>query len=310
MKLSLLENKKVDKVDYLTKKQLADILPINDFPSVTTVLKDPKQDAIFRALLKDKNSELSKSVKRGTAAHKAFETGEVKDKLTQAVVDAFAADILPDLDEVYGQEQWVAHPTCYKGKFDLLCVYQGKLTLADYKKTNKRKTHKAMESYYSQLMAYKQAHEYLYPNHPIEQVAIFNIFGKQPEEVDTNVTVLTDDEMDHYLGLFDTKLHEWEMRNSEPAHWPIHMDTTTKQMTRVEINQELAKLREERTRAMREVDNIQACMNELMRKRNGLDFQLKLEEEFGEGATLFTAMFGDDDGRGQDSAFMDEAFGG
>jgi hypothetical protein len=51
-------------------------------------------------------------------------------------------------------------------------------------------------------------------------------------------------------------------------------------------------------------------MNELMRKRNGLDFQLKLEEEFGEGATLFTAMFGDDDGRGQDSAFMDDAFGG
>ena len=88
------------------------------------------------------------------------------------------------------------------------------------------------------------------------------------------------------------------------------MNNTTKQMTRVEINQELAKLREERTRAMRELDNIQACMNELMRKCNGLDFQLKLEEEFGEGATLFTAMFGDDDGRGQDSAFMDEAFGG
>ena len=88
------------------------------------------------------------------------------------------------------------------------------------------------------------------------------------------------------------------------------MNNTTKQMTRVEINQELAKLREERTRAMREVDNIQACMNELMRKRNDLDFQLKLEEEFREGATLFTAMFGEDDGRGQDSAFMDDTFGG
>ena len=47
-----------------------------------------------------------------------------------------------------------------------------------------------------------------------------------------------------------------------------------------------------------------------MRKRNDLDFRLKLEEEFGEGATLFTALFGDDDGRGQDSAFMDDNFGG
>ena len=72
-------------------------------------------------------------------------------------------------------------------------------------------------------------------------------------------------------------------------------------MTRVEINQELAKLREERTRAMREVDNIQACMNALMQKRNDLDFELKHGD-------LFTAMFGDE--RGQDSAFMDDTFGG
>jgi len=93
---------------------------------------------------------------------------------------------------------------------------------------------------------------------------------------------------------------------------PCSMNTETQTMTltRVEINQELAKLREQRQKAMREVDNIQACMNELMRKRNDLDFRLKLEEEFGEGATLFTAMFGDDDGRGQDSAFMDDQFGG
>lgn len=85
---------------------------------------------------------------------------------------------------------------------------------------------------------------------------------------------------------------------------------TTQTMTRVEINRELTELRFAREKAQREVDNIQACMNELMRKRNDLDFQLKLEEEFGEGADLFTAMFGDDDGRGQDSAFMDDNFGG
>jgi hypothetical protein len=82
---------------------------------------------------------------------------------------------------------------------------------------------------------------------------------------------------------------------------------TTQTMTRVEINRELTELRFAREKAQREVDNIQACMNELMRKRNDLDFQLKLDEC---GGNLYTAMFGDDDGRGQDSAFMDDNFGG
>ena len=41
---------------------------------------------------------------------------------------------------------------------------------------------------------------------------------------------------------------------------PCSMNTETQTMTltRVEINQELAKLREQRQKAMREVDNIQA----------------------------------------------------
>jgi len=59
-------------------------------------------------------------------------------------------------------------------------------------------------------------------------------------------------------------------------------------MTRVEINAELTKLRFEREKAQREVDNIQACMNELMRKRNELDRQLEIEEM----GTLFDQMFG------------------
>ena len=63
---------------------------------------------------------------------------------------------------------------------------------------------------------------------------------------------------------------------------------TTHTMTRVEINNELTDLRFKRERAQREVDNIQACMNELMRKRNELDRQLEVEEM----GTLFDQMFG------------------
>jgi hypothetical protein len=59
-------------------------------------------------------------------------------------------------------------------------------------------------------------------------------------------------------------------------------------MTRIEINRELDQLRFAREKAQREVDNIQACMNELMRKRNELDRQLEIEEM----GTLFDQMFG------------------
>jgi hypothetical protein len=59
-------------------------------------------------------------------------------------------------------------------------------------------------------------------------------------------------------------------------------------MTRIEINRELTELRFAREKAQREVDNIQACMNELMRKRNELDRQLEIEEM----GTLFDQMFG------------------
>ena len=59
-------------------------------------------------------------------------------------------------------------------------------------------------------------------------------------------------------------------------------------MTRVEINRELTELRFAREKAQREVDNIQACMNVLIQKRNELDRQLEIEEM----GTLFDQLFG------------------
>ena len=56
-------------------------------------------------------------------------------------------------------------------------------------------------------------------------------------------------------------------------------------MTRIEINRELDRPRFEREKAQREVDNIQACMNALMQKRNDMDFEAKHGD-------LYTAMFG------------------
>ena len=59
-------------------------------------------------------------------------------------------------------------------------------------------------------------------------------------------------------------------------------------MNRIQLNKELTQLREEREKAQREVDNIQGCMNELMRKRN----ELNMEQEERSGQMLFDQMFG------------------
>ena len=59
-------------------------------------------------------------------------------------------------------------------------------------------------------------------------------------------------------------------------------------MNRIQINKELTQLREEREKAQREVDNIQACMNELMKKRNELD----MEQEERTVQMIFDQMFG------------------
>ncbi|AIX31980.1 hypothetical protein Syn7803US43_63 [Synechococcus phage ACG-2014f] len=69
----------------------------------------------------------------------------------------------------------------------------------------------------------------------------------------------------------------------DPPHKPL-----TNQMNRIQLNKELTQLREEREKAQREVDNIQACMNELMKKRNELD----MEQEERSGQMLFDQMFG------------------
>lgn len=126
-----------------------------------------------------------------------------KDLLIEASLLAFEKDILVDLDEVWGQEEWLAHPLGYKGRFDGVGIFRGKLTIFDHKRTNVRKTNSGLQGFYRQLAAYKQAHEHLYPHHTIEQVAIFNIFGKAVDDVGTKVTILDADQLASHLEYFN-----------------------------------------------------------------------------------------------------------
>ena len=194
-------------IEYLTKKELKVLYPeYIGAPSVTQVLKDPRQEAFFKKAMKDKESCLYKATIAGTKAHTALETGISKDEMTEAVLDCYKSTIGCDIDETIGKEKTVVHPLVYNGRFDAVVEFQGEVHLIDYKKTNKKKTPSSMKKYFQQLMAYKIAHEFLYPQLMIAKVSIFNIFGVTPDSVDSKVTTLTNDEMRMYLDMFTTRL--------------------------------------------------------------------------------------------------------
>ena len=222
MKLKLETNQVIR---YLSKKELAKQFPLNEYKSISQVLAKPRS-AWLSAQYKDKNSVISQARVAGVMAHKALEVAitasrapqftrpvaqvietpkpaPIKDLLIEASLLAFEKEILVDLDEVWGQEEWLAHPLGYKGRFDGVGIFRGKLTIFDHKRTNVRKTGSSLQSFYWQLAAYKQAHEHLYPEHAIEQVAVFNIFGKTPKEVGTKVTVLDADQLVPHLAYFN-----------------------------------------------------------------------------------------------------------
>ena len=65
-----------------------------------------------------------------------------------------------------------------------------------------------MKTYFKQLAAYLQAHNEIYDT-KVEQVAVLNIFGKKPEEVGSQIILLSSDELIHYTDLFQEDLSSY-----------------------------------------------------------------------------------------------------
>ena len=186
-------------VNYLPKKELSKMFPLRDFQSVSQLLSDPVRKAWLKKDMKlNPEGCVATAVRNGRKAHAALETGIAKSLLDEAVLEAFEESFGTDLEEVWGVEEWLAHPFGFKGRFDGVGVFQGKVTLFDYKKTNSRKGRSSIRKYFSQLAAYKMGHEFLYPLFPVEQVAIFNVWGKVPEDVGAQVFLVGGDEVQEF----------------------------------------------------------------------------------------------------------------
>ena len=218
-KTTLFSDKLKEKDMYLTRAQLNKrygYLPV----SVTKVIfasKTKREQTKLKELLRDPNSEMAKATAKGRKVHKAFETGVIEDAFTQKVIDVFKRDILNDIDEVWAQEKSIIHDHHkYCGKFDGVGIYKGKLTLFDYKKTNKPKlTNSSMRNHLLQLCAYKKAHDSMYQDYQIEQVVLFNMYGKTIDDVGSNVKILTEDEVNDNTDRFYQHLIDYSLGNKE-----------------------------------------------------------------------------------------------
>ena len=154
-------------------------------PSVTTVLAQTKDQTYldrWKAKVGYEEAERIKNLssKRGTSMHKFIEkhiTGAGYDDLTEIGQQAkpMAQKIidigLTPVSEYYGSEVSLYYPGLYAGSTDLVCIHNGKETIADFKQANKPKREEWIEDYFLQISAYAMAHDYVHGSN-IEQGVI------------------------------------------------------------------------------------------------------------------------------------------
>ena len=148
-------------------------------PSVTTVLGQTqpkeKQESLDRwrerVGLREAQKITRDAAIRGTAMHKYLEDfirGERSLDLTPLGVEATKmAEVIVDrglnrCSEVNGIEAVLYYPGLYAGSCDLIGQIDGKLSINDFKQTNKPKRREWIGDYFLQMAAYGMAHDAVY----------------------------------------------------------------------------------------------------------------------------------------------------
>ena len=148
-------------------------------PSVTTVLGQTqpkeKQESLEkwrqRVGLREAQKITRDAAIRGTAMHKYLEDlirGQRSLDLTPLGIEATKmAEIivergLNDCSEIYGIEATLFYPGLYAGSVDLVAKYKDKVSIIDFKQTNKPKQREWIGDYFLQMAAYGMAHDAVY----------------------------------------------------------------------------------------------------------------------------------------------------
>ena len=148
-------------------------------PSVTTVLSRTKPKADQEALERwkkrvgDVEAERIKNeaAARGTAMHKYLEdlikgqrsmdlttTGQEAQRMAEIIVERG----LNRCSDIYGIEATLYYPGLYAGSCDLIGKIDDKVSIIDFKQTNKPKQREWIGDYFLQMAAYGMAHDAVY----------------------------------------------------------------------------------------------------------------------------------------------------
>ena len=148
-------------------------------PSVTTVLSRTKPKADQEALERwkkrvgDVEAERIKNeaAARGTAMHKYLEdlikgqrsmdlttTGQEAQRMAEIIVERG----LNRCSDIYGIEATLYYPGLYAGSCDLIGKIDDKISIIDFKQTNKPKQREWIGDYFLQMAAYGMAHDAVY----------------------------------------------------------------------------------------------------------------------------------------------------
>jgi genome maintenance exonuclease 1 len=172
------------------------------YRSVTTVLSNLPKEGLdrWRARVGEEEAQrvMNKAAKRGTKVHTIMEdyVNNLEDfalgKMPTTI--SLFLDIQPfidkSVDEVFGIEYPLySHTLKSAGTSDLICRYDGKLTILDYKTSNKQKKEEWIENYFVQSTAYAIMVEEIY-GMKIEQIVIMiavdddkpQVFIRDPED--------------------------------------------------------------------------------------------------------------------------------
>lgn len=151
--------------------------PVGQSPSVTTILshsKDMEPIERWREWVGHKVAQeiTEESSDIGSLMHEQLEryllSGDLKPFKTMYERKAFimAKTIikhgLSRLNEIWGVEARLYHDILYSGTTDLVGVLDGTEAIIDFKNTRKPKKEKYIDDYFCQLVAYADAHNYMF----------------------------------------------------------------------------------------------------------------------------------------------------
>lgn len=156
--------------------------PSGKLPSVTTILsatKSPESQqalANWRARVGEKQAQAitTEAANRGTRMHKWLENYVCNDdpgvpgsnpysqqsfQMASKIIENY---LKPRVTAYYGSEVTLYYPDLYAGTTDLVAEWEGELAIIDFKQTNTPKKTEWISDYFTQLAAYKMAHDFHY----------------------------------------------------------------------------------------------------------------------------------------------------